>query len=200
MTILYKVHNNIYINLTNRCCCACTFCLRQKRDKIENSSSLWLKHEPEFEEIKAEFKKLDMNEYEEVVFCGFGEPTERLDVLLQTAGFVKQTYNKPVRINTNGQGDLINNKPIAPLFKGLIDTVSISLNTPNAKHYNELVRSEFGDKAFNAMLKFAKDVKEYVPNVVLTTVSTTISREEEKQCQKLCDELGVTYRIRPLED
>ena len=199
-TILYKVHHNLYVNLTNKCPCACTFCLRQTRDHMEDSGVLWLEHEPTVDEVIAEFAKFDMSQYEEVVFCGFGEPTEALEVLLPVARYVKDTFNKPVRINTNGLGNLIWNKDITPEFKGLIDTVSISLNTPNANEYHDLVRSKFGMQSFDAILDFAKKCTAYVPHVVMTTVATTISKEDEAQCQKICDSLGVTYRIRPWED
>lgn len=200
MTILYRVHNNLYVNLTNRCSCSCTFCLRQTRDHMEQSNSLWLEHEPTVEEVKAEFQKFDMNQYEEVVFCGFGEPTERLDVLLEVAKFVKETYGKPIRINTNGQGNLINERKIEPELEGLIDTLSISLNTPNEQKYHDLVRSRYGNQAYQAMLDFTKEAAKYVPNVVMTTVDTTLTKEEEAECQKICDTLGVSYRIRPWED
>ncbi len=200
MTILYKVHNNLYINLTNRCSSACTFCLRQTRDHMEDSDSLWLEHEPSVEEVKEAFKQVDVSSFDEIVFCGFGEPTERFDTLIEVARFIKENYNKPIRINTNGQGDLINNRRIAPDMKGLIDTISISLNTPTADKYHAIVRSQFGDKAFDAMLAFAKDAKDYVPSVILSTVDTTLTKEEEAECQAICDRLGVTYRIRPWED
>ena len=200
MTILYKVHNNLYVNLTNRCSCACTFCLRQTKDHMEESDSLWLEHEPTVEEVKEEFKKFDMTKFDEVVFCGFGEPTERLDALLEVAKFVKETYQKLIRVNTNGQASLINKRDTAPEFKGLVDTISISLNTPNEQKYNELVRSIFGDKSYRGMLDFVKEVKQYVPHVVLSTVDTTLTKEEEAQCAKICEDLGVTYRIRPWED
>ena len=200
MTILYTVHNNLYVNLTNRCSCACTFCLRQTRDHMEESDSLWLEHEPTVEEVKEEFKKFDMTKFDEVVFCGFGEPTERLDALLEVAKFVTETYQKPIRVNTNGQASLINKRDTAPEFKGLVDTISISLNTPNEQKYNELVRSIFGDKAYRGMLDFVKEVKQYVPHVVLSTVDTTLTKEEEAQCAKICEDLGVPYRIRPWED
>ena len=199
-TILYKVHHNLYVNLTNKCPCACTFCLRQTRDHMEDSGVLWLDHEPAVDEVIAEFAKFDMSQYEEVVFCGFCEPTEALEVLLPVAKYVKETFSKPVRINTNGLGNLIWNRDITPEFKGLIDTVSISLNTPNADEYHNLVRSKFGMQSFDAMLDFAKKCTTYVPHVVMTTVATTISKEDEAQCQKICDNLGVTYRIRPWED
>ena len=199
MTILYKVHHNLYVNLTNKCPCACTFCLRQNRESMDDSGSLWLAHTPTFEEVKAEFEKFNMDEYEEVVFCGYGEPTEALEVLLETARFVKEQYGKKIRIITNGLGHLIHGIDITPLFKGLIDTLSISLNTPDAEEYNRLVRPKFGKKSFQAMLDFARESKKYVPNVVMTTVDTTLTKEEEERCRGICESLGVTYRIRAWE-
>lgn len=200
MVILYKVHDNLYVNMTNKCPCACTFCLRQTRDEMEGSGSLWLEKEPTVDEVKAEFDKFNMSEFKEVVFCGFGEPTERLDDMLEVCKFIKDKYNMPIRVNTNGLGDLIWKKDTAPDFKGLVDTVSISLNTPNPQRYLELTRSKFGIESFDAMIKFAKNVRQYVPNVVLSTVSTTLTEDEERQCDKICRDIGVTYRIRPWED
>lgn len=199
MCILYKVHDNLYVNLTNRCPYACTFCLRQTMDKVGESDTLWLEHEPTAKEVIDEFSNWNMDEYKEVVFCGFGEPTEAFDVLKEVASFVKITYNKPIRVNTNGVGSLINKRDIAPELEGLVDTISISLNNPDAHRYYELVRSRFGEESFDEMIKFAKECTKYVPNVVLSTVDTTISHEEEAQCQKICDEIGATYRIRPWE-
>ena len=200
MTILYKVHNNLYVNLTNKCPCACTFCLRQTRDHMEDSGVLWLEKEPTVDEVIADFANFNMDDYDEVVFCGFGEPTERIDVRLEVAAYVKKTYNKPTRINTNGLGNLVNGRDITPELKGLIDTVSISLNTPNKERYYELTRSKFGIGSFDAMIDFAKEAVKYVPHVVMTTVATTITKEEEAECQRICDNIGVKYRIRPFED
>lgn len=200
MTILYEYHNNLYINLTNRCSSACTFCLRQTREEMDNSGSLWLDHEPSYEEVIEEFKKFDVEKYNEIIFCGFGEPTERIDVLLQVAKYIKDNFHKNIRLNTNGQGNLINNRDIVPELKGLIDCISISLNNPDPEKYQEIVRSIFGVKSFEAMLEFAKEAKNYVPKVILSTVDTTITKEEEAKCQKICDEIGVTYRIREFEE
>lgn len=200
MTILYEVYDNLYVNLTNRCPCACTFCLRQTRDEMNHSGSLWLEREPSVEEVKAEFARFDMTKYKEVVFCGFGEPTERLEDMLELAAFVKEQYGLPIRVNTNGLSDLIHGKDTAPMFEGLADVVSISLNTPNREEYYKLTRNKFGEEAFDALLKFADNVKHYVPKVVLTTVETTITEQEQAQCLAICDRIGVTYRIRPWED
>lgn len=199
MVILYEVHNNLYVNMTNKCPCACVFCLRQTKEEMNHSGSLWLEREPSVEEVIAEFSKFDMDKYEEVVFCGFGEPTQRLKDLLLVADYVKKTFRKTIRINTNGLSDLIYGKDTAPMFEGKIDIVSISLNTPNKERYLELTRSKFGIESFDAMLWFAGNVKNYVKQVVLTTVSTTLSAEEEEECRRICESLGVTYRIRPFE-
>lgn len=200
MEILYKVHNNIYVNMTNKCPYSCTFCLRQTMDRIGESDRLWLEREPSLQEVCDEFNKFNMDEYNEVVFCGFGEPTERFDDLIKVAAFVKEKYGKKIRINTNGVGSLINGRDIAPEMKGLIDTVSISLNNPHKDEYLSLVRSKFGEQSFDAMLDFAKECTKYIPNVVLTTVDTTISHGEEEECRRICESIGATYRIRPWEE
>ncbi|MCH5186952.1 MAG: radical SAM protein [Oscillospiraceae bacterium] len=199
MTILYPYHGNLYVNLTNRCPCSCVFCLRQNRDEMDGSGSLWLEREPTAAEVIAEFKKFDMGRYGELVFCGFGEPTERLDVLLEVADYVKANFDLPVRVNTNGLSDLINGRDTAPLFEGRADTISISLNTPDRDEYFRLTRSKFGPESFDALLRFAGEVRKYVPNVVLSTVGTTITSEQEDKCREICENLGVTYRIRPFE-
>lgn len=201
MVILYKIGESLYVNMTNKCPCACTFCLRQTRDEMNNSGSLWLEREPSVDEVKAEFEKFDISKYKEIVFCGFGEPTERLNDVLEVCKFIRENYkNTPIRINTNGLANLIHGKNTAPLFDSLIDVVSISLNTPNKERYLELTRSKFGIQSFDAMLKFAEDVKHYVNEVILSTVSTTLTPDEEKECEAICKKIGVTYRIRPFED
>ena len=204
MTIIYPEYKGLYINLTNRCPCACTFCIRQKASgaEFENVETLWLDHEPTAQEvidaIKAESKLDRFKDYKEFVFCGYGEPTEALDVLLETARFLKEKTDKPIRINTNGLGNLINKKDITPLFEGLIDAVSISLNSSDPKIYAERVRPKFGEESHSAMLDFARCAVKHVPNVTMTTVSTTITKEDEENCRKICESLGVKYRIREL--
>lgn len=200
MTILYPLYGNLYVNMTNRCPCACTFCLRQNGDELNGSGNLWLDREPTVEELKDEFEKFDPETYQDIVFCGYGEPTERLDDLLLVAEYAKQKFGKKIRINTNGLANLIHGKDVTPLFEGKIDEVSVSLNTPDPEKYLELTRSKFGMESFEAMLTFAKDVKKYVPSVTMTTVATTISEEEENECRQICEKLGVNYRIRPFEN
>lgn len=200
MTILYKLGDNLYVNLTNQCPCSCTFCLRQTRDHMGDSGTLWLEREPSYEEVIEAFKNFPEDSYKDLVFCGFGEPTERLDLLLKVADYVKEHFHKKIRINTNGLGDLIHGRDITPDFEGRIDCLSISLNTPDKERYLELTRNKFGIESFDALLTFAKNATRHVPEVVLSTVETTLSKEEEEKCRKICEELGATYRIRPWED
>ena len=201
MEIAYKVGDGLYINLTNKCSCACTFCLRQGDDKVGESDSLWLEREPTADEAIAVINdKLKAYPYKEVVFCGFGEPTCALDVMLDVARWIKTNTDIPTRLNTNGHADLINSKDVAPLLVGLIDTVSISLNVPDTERYQELVRSRFGVQSFDAMIAFAKRCVGEGLNVVMTTVETTISKEDEEKCRQLCQSIGARYRIREWVD
>lgn len=195
-TILYEVKNGLYINLTNRCPCNCTFCLRQSHDDPGNEESLWLDREPSFKEVKAALEQRDLTKYPEIVFCGFGEPLEAFDVLIATASYLKTFYQGKIRLNTNGLGDLIVGRPVAREMKGLIDAVSISLNAANASSYQAVSDSCYGEKSFDAVLSFAAACVKVIPEVTLTTVATTISRDEEKRCAEICANLGVKYRIR----
>ena len=214
MVILYTVFKNSYIdikeldelkgvtcyaNSTNRCSCACTFCLRNTKEMLE-SNSLWLKEEPTVEMIIEEFKKYDLNDFKEVVFCGFGEPLTRHDDLMKVAKYLKETRNDLlIRINTNGLSSVTLKRDITPDFKGLIDTVSISLNAPDKEEYYQLTRARYGIDSFDHMLDFAKKAKQYVKNVILTVVDI-IGEEKIIKCQNIADELGVTLRVRPFEE
>lgn len=199
MTITYPVKNGIYVNMTNRCPCACTFCLRQNADSVYGSQPLWLDHEPTVEEICQSLDGWNLNEYSEIVFCGYGEPTERLDDLLKVAAHIRSKSDIAIRINTNGLSDLIHGKPTAPLLKGLIDTVSVSLNATNAEDYLKVVRPKFGIGSYDAMLKFTKDCTAYVPRVMMTVVDVVTSPEDQEKSRAICESLGATLRIRPYE-
>ncbi len=199
MTITYPVKNGIYVNMTNRCPCACTFCLRHNGEGVYGSDSLWLEREPTVEEVCDSIDSWDLSQYDEVVFCGYGEPTERLDDLLKVAAHIKSKSDVKIRINTNGLADLIWNEKTAPKLKGLVDTVSVSLNATNKEDYFKVVRPKFGIDSYEAMLSFTKDCTDYVPNVVMTVVDVVTSKEEQEICRKICESVGATLRIRPYE-
>lgn len=214
MVILYTLNKNsyinmkdveniegktVYVNMTNRCPCSCTFCLRQTKKMLE-SNSLWLKREPTVQEVKDEFDLFDLTKFKECVFCGFGEPTERLDDLLEVAHYLKEKDpDLKIRINTNGLANLMYETDITPRLQGLIDTISISLNSSNAEEFLRLTRSKFGIQSYDALLNFATKCKSYVPNVVLTVVDI-IGEEEIAKCQNICDRLKLKLRVRPYEE
>ncbi len=200
MTITYEGRNSIYINMTNRCPCACTFCLRHNDDHVFNSGSLWLEREPTVSEVCESLDKWDLSKYEEVVFCGYGEPTERLDDLLEVATYVKSKKSIPIRINTNGLCDLIAGEKVAHKLEGLIDTVSISLNATNKEDYFKIVRSKFGIDSYDAMLDFTRDCTKYVPSVVMTVVDVVTTKEEQDKSREICESVGATFRVRPYEE
>ena len=199
MTITYRVKNGVYVNMTNRCPCACTFCLRQNAPGVYGSDPLWLEREPTVQEVEQSLASWDLNSLEEVVFCGYGEPTERLPDLLEVAAWLKANYKIPVRINTNGLSDLIWGRETAPDLTGKIDCVSISLNATDAEEYLRLTRSKFGIGSYDAMLKFAKDCSRCVPRVMMTVVDQVTTPEEQEKARRICAEVGATLRIRPLE-
>ncbi len=199
MTITYPVKNGIYVNMTNRCPCACTFCLRQNNPGVFGSDSLWLEREPSVEEVCESLAQWNLAEKDEIVFCGYGEPTERLYELLQVASWVKERYNIPIRLNTNGLSDLIYEKTTAPLLAGLIDTVSVSLNANNAEDYLKLTRAKFGIGSWQAMLDFTKQCTLYVPKVVMTVVDQVTTPAEQEEAGRICESIGATLRVRPFE-
>ena len=200
MTITYEGKNSLYLNITNRCPCACVFCLRKNKDTYFNSQSLWLEKEPTVQEICDNLDSRDLTKYEEIVFCGYGEPTERLDDLLQVASYIKSKSKIKIRINTNGLTDLICGEKCAHKLKGLIDSVSISLNATNKEDYLKTVRPKFGIISYDAMLAFASDCVNFVPEVVMTVVDKVTTKEEQELSRKICEEIGVTLRVRPYEE
>ena len=200
MTITYKGRNAVYVNMTNKCPCSCTFCLRHNKDYVFDADSLWLEREPSVKEVCDSIDGWDLSKYDEVVFCGYGEPTERLDELLEVAAYIKsKDSGTKIRINTNGLADLNHGEKTAHKLKGLIDTVSISLNATNKEDYFKIVRPKFGMDSYDAMLAFTRDCVAYVPEVVMTVVDVVTTKEEQERSRKICESTGATFRIRPYE-
>ena len=187
----YDYGDNLYINLTNRCPNRCVFCLRNDHQGI-GGHKLWLTHDPTAQQVIGQMT--DLHRYNEVVFCGFGEPMERLDVLLEVASYAK-AQGKKVRINTCGLANLMYGEDVTPKLEGLVDTVSISLNASDAKAYDAVSRSRFGEEAFDALLDFAMKAKAHVPEVVFTVVDS-IGEQEIEKARKIAKKCGVKLRIR----
>ena len=193
--IVYSCKDNVYLNITNKCPCACTFCIRSQKDAIGSANSLWLEHNPTFEEVKSALDNYNLDNCKEIIFCGYGEPTNSYDVLIETAKYIRENYKIKTRINTNGLGNLVNNKNIAEELCQNIDAVSISLNCSNKEDYFKVVRPKFGIESFDAMLDFARDCKKYTDNVMLSVVDV-IGEEEIEKCKKIADSLNIPLRVR----
>ncbi|MBQ3195344.1 MAG: radical SAM protein [Clostridia bacterium] len=199
MTISYVVKNGIYINLTNRCSNSCKFCIRQNGAGVYGSDSLWLEREPTAEEVIEDLEKYDFNKYDELVFCGYGEPTECIDTLVAVAKWAKSVSDISIRINTNGHGNMINGKDITPMLEGTVDIISVSLNCADAESYAELCIPEFGIKAYDGLIEFARLCVPKVKKVVLSVVETTLPDEDIKKCAELAQSIGAELRVRPFE-
>ncbi len=196
--ILYTYREKLYVNLTNRCPCACTFCIRSNGDALGSADNLWLDNEPDTREVMAAFAQYDITQYNEVTFCGYGEPLYALDTLTEVSDLLKKTSNIKIRVNTNGLADLIHKKRTAPLLVGYVDVISISLNAPNSRRYEELVRPVFGAESFEAMLRFAADCKQNLPDVRFSVVDVLTAKELE-ECKELAQGMGIPLRVRPCE-
>jgi len=193
--IAYKIRNSLYLNITNRCTNDCTFCGKRKSWFVKGHY-LKLEKEPSVQEI---MQKIDEErDFSEIVFCGYGEPLLRLDVVREVAGLIKKNKNIKVRIDTDGLANLVHKRNILPELAGLVDSISISLNAPSAFIYEKLCPSDFGEPAFHSLLKFIKDAKKYIKEVTATAVELPgVSMEDVRV---LANSLGASFRKRRYDD
>ena len=189
--IAYKLRNSLYLNITIRCNADCVFCDR-KGEAIVKGHNLKIEYEPSAEEVIQAIG--DPRAYDEVVFCGYGEPTIRMDVIKDVARWVKEKGGR-VRLNTDGHGNIINHRNVVPELAGLIDTVSISLNSIDPEQYGKIMRLD-GERYHAAMVEFARECKKILPEVVMTVVG--IDEIDAVAARKFVeDEIGANFRIRP---
>jgi TatD DNase family protein len=190
-TIAYKIRNSLYLNITIRCDADCWFCDR-KGEAIVKGHNLKIKKEPTAAEVIEAIG--DPKKYEEVVFCGFGEPTIRLDIIREVGKWVRENGGK-VRLNTDGHGNVINHRNIVPDLIGVVDSVSISLNSTDPTQYGEMMRID-GEKYFPAMIDFAKEAVDLLGDVTMTIVDLT-GADEVKARKFVEHEIGAKFRNRP---
>lgn len=190
--IAYQIRDSLYLNITNRCTSKCAFCVKFSSDYVKGHK-LILDSEPSEEELRNAIG--DPAQYKEVVFCGYGEPLLRLDIVKKLAAWIKEKGGR-VRINTNGHGNFINKRNILPELKGIVDYISISLDAQDEETYNRICLPSFNN-AFPEVLAFIKEAKKYIPDVTATVVD--MKGVEVGKCEKLAEELGVTLRIRKLD-
>jgi len=190
--LAYPLGESIYLNVTNRCTNDCLFCIRRTKEGL-GSYELWLKKEPDLDELLKAAG--DIRSFREVVFCGYGEPLVRAGLVVEAARALKKQGAK-IRINTNGQADLIHGRNISSELAGLVDVVSISLNTADSSQYVEICQPQYDEEAYRALLDFALESKKHIPRVILTAV--TWPGVDMVRCREVALKLGVEFRMRRL--
>lgn len=188
--IAYKIRNSLYLNITNRCSNRCTFCAKFD-DFTVKGHNLLLDSEPSFAEIMAAIGGLE--DVDEVVFCGYGEPLIRLDLVKQVATALKGRGFR-IRINTDGQANLVHGRNILPELAGLVDSVSVSLNAPDAETYGRLCNTPFDQNGFAAVCEFIRMARPHIPHVVASAV--TVPGVDVEACRRLAESLGAEFRVR----
>ena len=193
--IVYPIRNSLYLNLTNRCSNLCTFCAK-KASYVVKGHDLELSREPSAEELVQAVG--DPQRYQEIVFCGFGEPLLRLETVKTVAAELKKKGAR-VRIDTDGQANLVYGRNILPELKGLVDAVSVSLNAESPEKYQRLCRSPFGEESFHGILDFIREAKKVIPEVVATIVE--MPGVDVEACRRLAEEgLGVKFKRRAYDE
>jgi TatD DNase family protein len=190
--IAYRIRDNLYLNLTNRCSNVCGFCVRFHTDYVKGHN-LRLSREPSLEELKTAIgNPLD---YREVVFCGYGEPLLRFELLKDLALWIKKRGGR-VRVNTNGHGNMIHRRNILPELEGLVDSISISLNAHDDETYRKICRPRVKD-AFKGVMEFIREATRYIPEVTVTVVD--MEGVDLDACRRIAEDSGVRFRVRRLD-
>ncbi|MCI8325485.1 MAG: radical SAM protein [Clostridia bacterium] len=207
-TYVYTLYGNIYVNLTNRCSNACDFCIRNHESTMDGRTfashkgegdgayDLWLDKEPDYEDVAAQLKGLDFSQYKEMVFCGYGEPAYRFDLIERLCDYA-HARGLRTRINTNGQGSKILGRDIAPDMVKCIDTINVSLNAVDAASYQNLCHSIYGESSFDIMLDFARECVKCGGNVVLSIVDC-VPAEQIERAKVIAEQVGATLRVRKM--
>lgn len=189
--IAYKLNNSLYLNITNRCNNQCSFCIKNKTRKFHGEFELWLDREPTLEEV---IKAVgDPTKYGEIIFCGYGEPLIRLQTVKDVALALKAKGGR-IRIDTDGLANLFHQRNILPELQGLVDSIIVSLNAPDAKTYVKLCQPIFGEKAYSAVKDFILEAKKYIPRVSASVVE--LPNLDIEACRKAAEQLEVELRVR----
>ena len=203
-TLVYLLDGKIYINLTNRCTNDCIFCLRKDKSDVKGQE-LWLDNEnftatdviEQFEAIIKKHFTLHSSPFTEVIFCGYGEPMMKLDVLKEVAKYIKEKYpDTKIRVNTNGHANFVYKRNVVPELKGLVDEFSVSLNGATKEEYDELSKPKF-DEAYEEMKKFIKACSDEDISVVASVVEGYKGRHLDlEKCEQIAKDLGAKFRVR----
>ena len=194
-TLVYSLEGKTYINLTNRCTNSCIFCLRQDKNDVYGQD-MWLDNEDfSAQDVIEQLKNFEITS--EIVFCGYGEPLLKLEILKEVAKYIKQNYPETkIRINTNGHANYVYKRNIVLELKGLVDKISVSLNASSAEEYNELSKPKF-DNAYDEVKKFIKCCSEEGIQTDASIVDGYKGRRlDVEKCRLIAQELGANLRVR----
>jgi len=190
-TLAYNIRNSLYLNITNRCSNDCSFCIKYN-SRTFDENDLFLDTEPSFDDIMAAIAMF--SDFDEVVFCGYGESLIRLAIVKQVAEAVKEKYCTRVRINTDGQANLVHGRNIIPELAGSVDCLSVSLNAPDAETYMRLCHSPFGAAGFSGVCEFIRLAAAEIPEVIASVV--LVPSLDVEACKALALSLGASFRKR----
>lgn len=194
--IVYRLNGGVYLNITNKCPCRCAFCIRSQGEAVGDAERLWFDTEPTMEDIKKAIDEFDFTDVKEVVFCGYGEPTNAFNHLIETAKYMREKHpDIKIRLNTNGLSDLINERPTAKELCSVLDSVSVSLNDTTSEKYDKITRNIYPGIAFDAMLDFTRECVQYCDDVRMTVVDV-IPKEDIEQSRIICESCGAKFRVR----
>ena len=203
-TLVYLLDGKIYINLTNKCTNDCIFCLRKDKDDVVGQT-LWLDDEnstaqdviEQFEIKRNELLTTHNSQFAETIFCGYGEPMLKFEVLKEVAKYIKDKYpDTKIRINTNGHANFVYKRNVIPEIKGLVDEFSVSLNGTTKDEYNELSQPKF-DEAYDEVKKFIKACTDENISVIASVVEGYKGRHLDLEtCEKIAKNLGAKLRVR----
>lgn len=194
-TLTYELHGNLYLNITWHCTLRCDFCPKFNGEWEVQGYDLQLREEPTLEQMLQAIG--DPSPYREIVFCGLGEPTTRLDLLLEIADRLK-AQGARIRINTDGLANLIHGRDVTPELAGRVDALSISLNAQDETVYNRHCRPR-REGAYAAMLDFTRLAKRHVPEVSLSAIDG-LEGVDIRACEAIAAELGVHFKRRVLDE
>ncbi len=193
-TITYALHDNCYINLTNKCTLRCTFCPKFNKQWDVKGYRLRLKNEPDINEVLEAVG--DPLQYKEIVFCGLGEPTLRLDELIRIASALK-SKGATIRLNTDGLANAVYKKDVTTMLSSCVDSLSVSLNAQNSDIYTEHCRPLINN-AFNEVQNFILAAKNHIPDITVTAIDG-LSGVDIQACENIATKLGVKFRRRVLD-
>ncbi|MDR3256610.1 MAG: TatD family nuclease-associated radical SAM protein [Endomicrobium sp.] len=191
-TISYVFGNNLYLNITNKCMMACPYCIKHKWANKFKGNDLKLEKEPSYKEVIESI--VDPKKYNEVIFCGYGDALVNIEIVKEVSKWIKENGGK-VRINTAGLANRYHGKNILPELKGLVDVISISLNGSNPREHNKLNNPIFKEESFDEVLKFVKEAKKYIPEVVITAVE--FNGFDILKVEEIAKKIEVRFRSRP---